>query len=161
MQFQGRELRVGDKLVSKRHGSIEVNSLHRNRFTAVCEDTHQTFEWEYTGRYAYVDEEDIDATWPTDQPTGLRYEDLVVSTSEMPPFTVPTGRIFRDGVECWTMRDKLAADLYKSLVCETSGGADAFSQTTLAPEIRWAALADEALRAADVFLEGLRKREGK
>lgn len=61
MIFQGKELRIGDKLVSQRHGEIEVNSLHRNRFTAVCEATSQTFEWEYTGQYSYVDEEGVDA----------------------------------------------------------------------------------------------------
>ena len=32
MIFQGKELHIGDKLVSKRHGVIEVEALHRTFF---------------------------------------------------------------------------------------------------------------------------------
>lgn len=68
MQFQGRELHIGDRLVSKRCGEIEVNSLHKKFFTATPPGSRQSYEWDYEGQYCYVDDQSIDATWPDPSP---------------------------------------------------------------------------------------------
>ena len=67
MQFQGRELRIGDKLLSKRHGAIEVVAMYRTWFSAVLENG-SIRDWEYTGAYAHVDDPTVDATWPDAAP---------------------------------------------------------------------------------------------
>ena len=64
MIFQGKELHIGDKLVSKRHGWIEVDSMHRKFFTATTPGSGQTYEWDYEGCYCYVGDNIIDASWP-------------------------------------------------------------------------------------------------
>ena len=64
MIFQGRELHIGDKLVSKRHGEILVSSMHRKFFTATTPGSGQTYEWDYEGCYCYVGDNIIDASWP-------------------------------------------------------------------------------------------------
>ena len=67
MQFQGRELHVGDKLVSKRHGEIKVSVLYGTWFSADCKDGSRR-DWEYSGQYADVTDTAIDATWPDAAP---------------------------------------------------------------------------------------------
>lgn len=67
MQFQGRELRIGDKLLSKRHGEIKVENLLRSSFVGELRDGTSRF-WEYTGKYADVTNPAIDATWPDAAP---------------------------------------------------------------------------------------------
>ena len=64
MIFQGKELHIGDKLVSKRHGEILVSSMHRKFFTATTPGSGQTYEWDYEGCYCYVGDNIIDASWP-------------------------------------------------------------------------------------------------
>ena len=68
MIFQGKELHIGDKLVSKRHGEVIVESMHRKFFTATPPGSGQTYEWDYEGRYCYVEDQSIDATWPDASP---------------------------------------------------------------------------------------------
>ena len=64
MIFQGKELHIGDKLVSKMHGEILVSSMHRKFFTATTPGSGQTYEWDYEGCYCYVGDNIIDASWP-------------------------------------------------------------------------------------------------
>lgn len=69
MQFQGRELRVGDKLLSRQHGEIEVCEID------VCGDAFKaskapgkTCWWDRKGRYVSEEDRGIDATWPDSAP---------------------------------------------------------------------------------------------
>ena len=62
MQFQGKELHIGDKLVSKRHGVIEVEALHRTFFKSSV--GRVIYDWDYEGCYCYVGDNIIDASWP-------------------------------------------------------------------------------------------------
>lgn len=62
MIFQGKELHIGDKLVSKRHGVIEVEALHRTFFKSSV--GRVIYDWDYEGRYCYVGDNIIDASWP-------------------------------------------------------------------------------------------------
>ena len=64
MIFQGKELHIGDKLVSKRHGEILVSSMHRKFFTATAPREGILCDWDYEGRYCYVGDNIIDASWP-------------------------------------------------------------------------------------------------
>ena len=64
MIFQGRELHIGDKLVSKRHGEITVESMQRKFFTATAPREGILCAWDYEGRYCYVGDNIIDASWP-------------------------------------------------------------------------------------------------
>ena len=64
MIFQGRELRIGDNLVSKRHGEITVESMQRKFFTATAPREGILYSWDYEGRYCYVGDNIIDASWP-------------------------------------------------------------------------------------------------
>ena len=64
MIFQGKELHIGDNLVSKRHGKITVESMQRKFFTATTPGSGQTYEWDYEGCYCYVGDNIIDASWP-------------------------------------------------------------------------------------------------
>ena len=68
MQFQGRELHIGDKLMSKLHGEITVESMQRKSFTATSPREGilcaWDYAWDYEGRRCYVDDQSIDATWP-------------------------------------------------------------------------------------------------
>jgi hypothetical protein len=57
MLFKGRELKIGDKLISKRHGEITVSDMSERYFTARLADGSGR-QWEYKGRDAY------DVTWP-------------------------------------------------------------------------------------------------
>ena len=68
MIFQGKELHIGDKLVSKRHGEVIVDSMHRKFFTATTPGSGQTYEWDYEGCYCYVGDNIIDASWPDASP---------------------------------------------------------------------------------------------
>ena len=67
MIFQGKELHIGDKLVSKRHGEIKVENLLRSSFVGELRDGTSRF-WECTGKYADVTNPAIDATWPDAAP---------------------------------------------------------------------------------------------
>ena len=62
MIFQGKELHIGDKLVSKRHGVIEVEALHRTFFKSSV--GRVIYDWDYEGCYCYVGDNIIDASWP-------------------------------------------------------------------------------------------------
>ena len=62
MQFQGRELHIGDKLVSKRKGMIEVSMMHHEVLEAIVHGF--TYKWDYEGRYCLFEEEGVDLTWP-------------------------------------------------------------------------------------------------
>ena len=62
MIFQGKELHIGDKLVSKRHGVIEVEALHRTFFKSSV--GRVIYDWDYEGRYCHVGDNIIDASWP-------------------------------------------------------------------------------------------------
>ena len=68
MIFQGRELHIGDKLVSKLHGEITVESMQRKFFMATAPREGilcaWDYAWDYEGRRCYVDDQSIDATWP-------------------------------------------------------------------------------------------------
>ena len=64
MIFQGKELHIGDKLVSKRHGEITVESMQRKFFTATAPREGILCDWDYEGRYCYVGDNIIDASWP-------------------------------------------------------------------------------------------------
>ena len=64
MIFQGKELHIGDKLVSKRHGEITVESMQRKFFTATAPREGILCSWDYEGRYCYVGDNIIDASWP-------------------------------------------------------------------------------------------------
>ena len=66
MIFQGKELHIGDKLVSKRHGVIEVEALHRTFFKSSV--GRVIYDWDYEGRYCYVGDNIIDASWPDASP---------------------------------------------------------------------------------------------
>ena len=68
MIFQGRELHIGDKLVSKRHGEITVESMQRKFFTATAPREGILCAWDYEGRYCYVGDNIIDASWPDASP---------------------------------------------------------------------------------------------
>ena len=68
MIFQGRELRIGDNLVSKRHGKITVESMQRKFFTATAPREGILCAWDYEGRYCYGDDLIIDASWPDAPP---------------------------------------------------------------------------------------------
>ena len=68
MIFQGRELRIGDNLVSKRHGEITVESMQRKFFTATAPREGILYSWDYEGRYCYVGDNIIDASWPDASP---------------------------------------------------------------------------------------------
>ena len=75
MQFQGRELRVGDKLVSKEHGDIEVDGI-TCRFSATTENGVRR-EWECTGRLDAQRCPGIDATWPGSTRKLPTYEKII------------------------------------------------------------------------------------
>lgn len=75
MQFQGRELRVGDKLVSKEHGDIEVDGI-TCRFSATTENGVRR-EWECTGRLDAQRCPGIDATWPGSTRKLPTYEEII------------------------------------------------------------------------------------
>lgn len=69
MLFQGRELHVGDKLVSRQYGEITVCELD------VCGDAFnasiapdETCWWDRKGRYVSEEDRGIDATWPDSAP---------------------------------------------------------------------------------------------
>ena len=64
MIFQGKELHIGDNLVSKRHGKITVESMQRKFFTATAPREGIICDWDYEGRYCYVGDNIIDASWP-------------------------------------------------------------------------------------------------
>ena len=66
MLFQGRELRIGDKLVSKRKGVIEVNSMRHDVFEAIVRGF--TYKWDYEGRYCLFEKEGVDLSWPDPSP---------------------------------------------------------------------------------------------
>lgn len=67
MLFQGKELRIGDKLVSKRWGEVEVVELFHSTFAARNfrdKDMSIPVEWHYDGAYVCFEADGIDATWP-------------------------------------------------------------------------------------------------
>lgn len=68
MIFQGRELHIGDKLVSKRHGEIVVDSICGTSFYARAISTGTIYDWDCKGYYWYDDDPSIDATWPDPSP---------------------------------------------------------------------------------------------
>lgn len=69
MQFQGRELHIGDKLVSGRFGTIVVLAIDRydNTFKAFLDSNH-SYWWDMEGRSVNTDDDSIDATWPDPDP---------------------------------------------------------------------------------------------
>lgn len=68
MIFQGRELHIGDRLVSKRHGVIVVDSICGPSFYARALSTGATYDWDCEGYYWYDDDNIIDASWPDASP---------------------------------------------------------------------------------------------
>ena len=77
MQFQGRELRVGDKLVSKRHGEVYVSHIVDDAIIQVlvpCGRGKAHAEWDGKGRYCLFEEDGVDLTWPEASPNQTLYD---------------------------------------------------------------------------------------
>jgi hypothetical protein len=147
--FQGRELHIGDKLVSKRHGEILVSSMHRKFFTATTPGSGQTYDWDYEGCYCYVGDNIIDASWPDASPEQAAspiqalHDRMIdfMDSCKLPPPDVQREAEYR---RIWIER---AAKCYDY---EVRGDRDAsFSE-----------LAETAFVAADAFLAELKKRDG-
>ena len=138
MIFQGKELHIGDKLVSKMHGEILVSSMHRKFFTATTPGSGQTYEWDYEGCYCYVGDNIIDASWPD------------VSTERPPiPFAPnPQPRPEREAEyrRIWIERAArlFDGDIYVEMIKDGTARD----------------LAMSAFDAADAFLVELKKRDG-
>ena len=149
MIFQGKELHIGDKLVSKRHGEITVESMQRKFFTATAPREGILCDWDYEGRYCYVDDQSIDATWPdaspeqAPSPSQALHDRMIDFMDSCKP---PAPAIQREAEyrRIWIER---AAKWYDY---EVRGDRDAsFSE-----------IAETAFVAADAFLAELKRRDG-
>ena len=132
MQFQGRELRIGDKLLSKRHGAIEVVAMYRTWFSAVLENG-SIRDWEYIGAYAHVDDPTVDATWP----------DADLQNVNPAPDPEPAPDLEAEYRRIWLER---AGSIFDK---ESGFASDGRCDARL------------AFDAADMFLAELRKRDGE
>ena len=152
MQFQGRELHIGDKLVSKRHGEILVSSMHRKFFTATTPGSGQTYEWDYEGCYCYVGDNIIDASWPdvsTEQapsPSQALHDRMIDFMDSCKP---PAPAIQREA-EYRRIWIKCAARLFDG---------DIYVEMIKDGTAR--DLAMSAFDAADAFLAELKRRDGE
>ena len=149
MIFQGRELHIGDRLVSKRHGVIVVDSICGPSFYARAISTGTIYDWDHEGYYWYDDDNIIDASWPdvsTEQapsPSQALYDRMIDFMDSCKP---PAPDVQREAEyrRIWIER---AAKCYDY---EVRGDRDAsFSE-----------LAETAFVAADAFLAALKKRDG-
>ena len=149
MIFQGRELRIGDNLVSKRHGKITVESMQRKFFTATAPREGILCAWDYEGRYCYGDDLIIDARWPdaspeqAPSPSQALHDRMIDFMDSCKP---PAPAIQREAEyrRIWIER---AAKWYDY---EVRGDRDAsFSE-----------IAETAFVAADAFLAELKRRDG-
>ena len=131
MIFQGKELHIGDKLVSKRHGEIKVENLLRSSFVGELRDGTSRF-WEYTGKYADVTNSAIDATWPDAAPDA-----------EPAPDPEPAPDLEAEYRRIWLERAGAIFDK------ESGFASDGRCDARL------------AFDAADMFLAELRKRDGE
>lgn len=57
MIFQGKELHIGDKLVSKRKGMIEVSTMYQDGLAAIV--LGFTCRWDYEGRYFLFEKDGV------------------------------------------------------------------------------------------------------
>lgn len=111
MLFQGRELRIGDKLVSKRKGVIEVNSMRHDVFEAIVRGF--TYKWDYEGRYCLFEKEGVDLSWPDPSP-------------EQPPHDVQREAEYRRVWLDVAMRYYTSTDFMGSDPCTSFIAADRF-----------------------------------
>ena len=137
MIFQGRELHIGDKLVSKLHGEITVESMQRKFFTATAPREGILCAWNYEVRYCYVGDNIIDASWPD------------VSTERPPiPFAPnPQPRPEREAE-------------YRRIWIERATSRYDFDITNR-PRDELHGFAVDAFDAADAFIAEMKRREGE
>ena len=145
MIFQGRELHIGDKLVSKLHGEITVESMQRKFFTATAPREGILCAWDYEGRYCYGDDLIIDARWPDappEQANQTLHDRMIDFMDSCKP---PAPAIQREAEYRRIWLERAGAIFDKESGFASDGRCDARL----------------AFDAADMFLAELRKRDGE
>lgn len=164
MLFQGRELRIGDKLVSKRWGEITVLTISRECFEVMLPDG-LIREWDYEGRYVYFEEEGIDATWPEAEAAGLRSVSFFCTVCRAHYETEQeamacTGTHLPHPTNTIEPKAPDREAEYRRLWIERATARYDFDITNR-PHDELPGFAVDAFDAADAFIAELRKREGK
>lgn len=71
MIFQGKELHIGDKLVSKRKGEVLVSHIVDDAIIQAfvpCGRATAPAEWDAKGRYCLFEKDGVDLRWPDPSP---------------------------------------------------------------------------------------------
>lgn len=149
MIFQGRELRIGDNLVSKRHGKITVESMQRKFFTATAPREGILCAWDYEGRYCYGDDLIIDARWPDAPPeqANQTLHDRMIDFMDSCKPPAPAIQREAEYRRIWIERAArlFDGDIYVEMIKDGTARD----------------LAMSAFDAADAFLAELKRRDGE